>query len=64
MKKLIRLVIVSIIVTLMLTLCSACGTKECAYGCGNDADPECKAEMCDDCCRYWCGLNGCIGYHY
>lgn len=40
------------------------GGPECANGCGNSADPECMAEMCDNCCDYWMGLNGCYAKHY
>ena len=42
---------------------TGCG-KKCANGCGEKADPECMAEMCDDCCDYYMGLNGCYSKHY
>lgn len=41
---------------------TACG-KECANGCGESANSECMAEMCDRCCAYWMGLNGCYADH-
>ena len=46
----------------MLSLFTGCG-KECANGCGAKADPNCMADMCDDCCDYWMGLNGCYANH-
>lgn len=33
--------------------------KKSANGCGEMADSKCMAEMCDDCCDYYMGLNGC-----
>lgn len=44
---------------LSLTGCA----KECVTDCGNKADSQCSAEMCDTCCSYWHGLNGCFKDH-
>lgn len=57
-KRLV-LVLVFICTLLSLTACS----KKCANGCGNAADPECMAGMCDKCCDYYMGLNGCYAKH-
>lgn len=53
------LFLVIIIMLLPLTACS----KKCANGCGNAADSQCMADMCDQCCAYWAGLNGCYKSH-
>ena len=55
-----KLMIIAIICILMLTGCG----KKCENGCGNAADPDCMADMCDDCCDYYMGLNGCYAKHY
>lgn len=54
---------------LMVVLCvcaclmtTGCG-KKCTNGCGEKANPKCMAEMCDSCCDYWMGLNGCYESH-
>lgn len=51
-----------LVIACMLLSLTACG-KKCANGCGKAADPDCMAEMCDDCCDYWMGLNGCYRSH-
>ncbi len=56
-----KLSIIFVVITLLLTF-TGC-EKECANGCGEAADPECYAEMCDDCCDYWFIINGCRGNH-
>ncbi len=58
-KKMV-VILVSICILFLLT---ACGQKKCATGCGNAADPDCMADMCDSCCDYWSGLNGCYRDH-
>lgn len=47
----------------MLLALVGCG-KNCANNCDEKADPDCMAEMCDACCAYWMGLNGCYAEHY
>lgn len=58
MKKIVLLFLTA---CLLLTL-AACGRK-CENGCGNAADPDCMADMCDKCCDYFMGLNGCYASH-
>ena len=58
MKK-IALILVAVCMVLSMT---ACG-KKCANGCGNTANSQCMASMCDRCCDYWMGLNGCYYRH-
>lgn len=53
------MIILAVIITMSLT---ACG-KECANGCGEKPDQQCMAEMCDKCCNYWMGINGCYKDH-
>lgn len=60
-KKVKKIVCVIAIAGMMLSL-TACG-KDCANGCGKKADPDCMAGMCDSCCDYWMGLNGCYKEH-
>lgn len=62
-KKTISMILIVITILAMLTM-SSCGKAKCKNGCGNPADPDCMAGMCDDCCAYWCGLNGCYANHY
>lgn len=50
------------VVMCMLLSFTAC-SKKCTNGCGNVADTDCMAEMCDNCCEYWMGLNGCYTNH-
>ncbi|MGN0335770.1 MAG: hypothetical protein ACI4DV_08955 [Lachnospiraceae bacterium] len=57
-----KFVLFLLIIFILLSL-TACGEK-CANGCGEAADPDCMAKMCDDCCDYWMGLNGCYANHY
>lgn len=40
-----------------MALFTGCG-KSCVNGCGEPADPNCMADMCDKCCVHWTGLNG------
>ncbi len=56
-----KVAIVLIAFCILLSL-SACG-KKCENGCGEAADPKCMAGMCDKCCDYWMGLNGCYKNH-
>lgn len=56
-----KFVLILIVMCIMLSL-TAC-SKKCANGCGKEADPKCMAEMCDECCEYWMGLNGCYSEH-
>ncbi len=58
MKKL-GLILVLLCVMLSLAACS----KECKNGCGKAANPDCMADMCDRCCDYFMGLNGCYSSH-
>lgn len=60
-KKMKRIVCVIATACMVLSL-TACG-KECANGCGKSANSDCMAEMCDSCCAYWMGLNGCYSGH-
>lgn len=57
-----KIVFIGIVLCLLVSLV-ACG-KKCANGCGNAADSKCMAEMCDACCDYYMGLNGCYAKHY
>lgn len=56
-----KFALILVIICMMLSLV-ACG-KKCTNGCGNAADPQCMAGMCDRCCDYWMGLNGCYKSH-
>lgn len=56
-----KIVMLLAVICILLSL-TACG-KKCANGCGEPADPDCIAGMCDDCCDYWMGLNGCYRNH-
>ena len=56
-----KLALIRIVICMMLFL-SACATK-CANGCKKEANPQCMADMCDECCEYWMGLNGCYNEH-
>lgn len=33
--------------------------KKCSAGCGENANPNCSAGMCDNCCAWYSGSNGC-----
>ena len=57
MKK--TILIIMICTMLVLAGC----TKQCENGCGNPADSQCMADMCDKCCDYYMGLNGCYRSH-
>lgn len=59
MKKRIAILLVALCVMFSFAGCA----KKCANGCGGKADSKCMAEMCDDCCDYWMGLNGCYASH-
>ena len=63
MKKVIRLMLAVMLAIIVLTL-SGCGAPECKNGCGEKSNPNCMADMCDKCCAYWSGLNGCYADHY
>ena len=56
-----KFTLILVVICMMLAL-TACG-KKCANGCGSAADPQCMADMCDNCCNYWCGINGCYKDH-
>lgn len=56
-----RIVLMLVVLCMLLSL-TGCG-KKCANGCGKAADSDCMAEMCDECCDYWMGLNGCYRNH-
>lgn len=56
-----KAVLLLITITMLLSL-TGCG-KKCENGCGNAADSNCMAGMCDSCCEYWMGLNGCYKNH-
>ena len=56
MKKKISVVILGVVMVLCLCACSA---KQCSAGCGEKANPNCSAGMCDGCCRWYAGFNGC-----
>ena len=55
MKKKISIVLLCVFVMVFMSACA----KECRGGCGRKASPDCGAGMCDDCCDYYDGLNGC-----
>ena len=59
--KLKKVAVILVVICMVFSL-TACG-KKCANGCGEAADPECWADMCDDCCDFYCGLNGCRENH-
>lgn len=59
MKQKLLILALALICILSITGCG----KECANGCGRKANPDCMAGMCDDCCAYWMGLNGCYADH-
>lgn len=56
-----RFTLALVLICMMFSLV-ACG-KKCENGCGKTANPKCMADMCDDCCDYWMGLNGCYSQH-
>ncbi len=62
MKLLIKIVVIAALIFSLASF-AGCGAKECSLGCGNKADSSCEAEMCDDCCEFWAGFNGCDGRH-
>ena len=55
MKKKISVVILGVVMMMSLCACS----KECGAGCGEKASPDCSAGMCDSCCNWYAGFNGC-----
>ncbi len=59
MKRKISIMMLLIMMMFSLTAC----TQRCENGCGEKADSECWADMCDDCCQYWSGINGCRADH-
>lgn len=61
--KLLAKIAVIIALVFSLVAVAGCSAKECALNCGNKADSRCEAEMCDDCCDFWAGFNGCDGNH-
>ena len=58
----IKKIALMLVLAALLVMLSACG-KKCANGCGRAANPDCMAGMCDQCCDYWMGLNGCSRNH-
>lgn len=52
-----------VLVVLSMVICLAGCGKKCENGCGDAADSQCMAGMCDNCCDYWMGLNGCYKDH-
>lgn len=57
-----KMIVFLLVVVCMAGMFAGCG-KKCANGCGAKADSSCMAEMCDNCCDYWMGLNGCYRSH-
>lgn len=57
MNKKIRLGCILVIAFVMVVLCGC--SKDCKAGCGRKASPDCSADMCDSCCAYYQGFNGC-----
>ena len=51
-----------LVIFCMLFVLTGCG-KDCVLECGSKADSKCAADMCDDCCDYFQGLNGCFKDH-
>ena len=62
MTKRRKKIICFIAVLCMAISLTSCG-KKCANGCGESANAKCMSEMCDRCCAYWMGLNGCYAEH-
>lgn len=56
MKKRIFVAVMCVFMILSACACS----KDCKAGCGEKANPKCSAGMCDSCCSYYDGLNGCM----
>ncbi len=54
-----RLMGVFLLLCLLLGGCSL----PCENDCGRRSDPFCSADMCDECCDKWMGLNGCDREH-
>ena len=59
--KLKKLTLIFVVLSMLFTQ-TACGRK-CENGCGNTANSACMADMCDRCCDYYMGLNGCYARH-
>lgn len=59
MKKKLALIFAAFALVSALSGCS----KTCENGCRKAADPNCMADMCDKCCDYYMGLNGCYANH-
>ncbi len=54
----------AVCIVVIVALVLGIGSKPtCSNGCGEPADPNCMAGMCDDCCDYWLGINGCYRGH-
>ncbi len=62
-KSVYKLVALLMALLIVVVISLTAGTQKCANGCGEKADPKCWAEMCDDCCQYWSGINGCRTDH-
>lgn len=62
MSRKIKMIICLFLILCMAMSVTAC-SKKCENGCGQVANPDCMAGMCDDCCAYWMGLNGCYRDH-
>lgn len=48
-----------LLIAVAMIFCMTACSKKCANGCGRPANPNCLAGMCDTCCVYWSGINGC-----
>lgn len=62
MKMYARKLVVILTILGFLLVLSGCG-KKCVTKCGESADTKCAAQMCDRCCGYYKGLNGCFVNH-
>ncbi len=62
MRKRSKKVVIALLLMSVVLSFTGCG-KKCENGCGEAADPECMANMCDKCCIHWVGLNGCYADH-
>ena len=58
----IKLFALVLAIVCMMSTLTGCG-KKCSLCGENKADSKCAAEMCDDCCDFFKGLNGCFKDH-